>query len=152
MVAFVASIIVTVLLVMAVVWFMGRRPVGTVLTWGEAMAAAAYIFFLLFWVYGVVPHQWLTWAEGELFWAPSKALVGPELAWTGDQGILAWALPFDMNYRVIKDLVAVIIYGVALAGNVALWAMWQNRGKKDAPPAPTSEYGRPLVREGAGVA
>ena len=113
------------------------------------MIFATYVFFILWWVYGVVPHQWLTWADSELNWRPDRFLVGPELPWTGDRGIVEWALPFTMTYRVIRDLVAVIIYGVALGGNVVMWKQWQNRGKDKDAPKPTSEYGRPLVREGA---
>jgi len=36
------------------VFYAKRRPVGTPLTWGESMVAATYVFFLMFWVYGVV--------------------------------------------------------------------------------------------------
>ena len=78
-------------------------------------------------------------------------MVGPELPWTGDQGIVEWALPFTMTYRVIRDLVAVAIYGVALGGNVVYWMKWQNRGQAKESAKPTSEYGRPLLREGAGA-
>ena len=54
-----------------------------------------------------------------------------------------------MPYRVIRDLVAVAIYGIALGGNVVMWKQWQDRGKDKDAPTPTSEYGRPLVQEGA---
>ena len=43
------------------------------------MVFATYVFFILFWVYGVVPHQWLTWADSELNWRPDRFIVGPEL-------------------------------------------------------------------------
>ena len=56
-----------------------------------------------------------------------------------------------MTYQVIRDLVAVVIYGIALGGNVVMWRQWQERGKADDAPKPTSEYGRPLIREGAGT-
>ena len=63
---------------------------------------------------------------------------------------MEWGLPFTMTYRVIRDLVAVAIYGVALGGNVVMWRQWQNRGVETDVAAPTSEYGRPLVAEGGG--
>jgi hypothetical protein len=31
-----------------------------------------------------------------------------------------------------------------------MWRQWQNRGQETDVPAPTSEYGRPLVTEGVG--
>ena len=68
MVAFITSIIITVVLVIPFFIMKKRRPVGTPLTWGEAMVAATWAFFLMFWVYGVVPHQWLTMADAEWNW------------------------------------------------------------------------------------
>ena len=63
MVAFVTSLLITVLLV-AVIFMVGkRRPVGAPLTWGESTVAGTYVFMIMFWVYGVVPHLWLTWAD-----------------------------------------------------------------------------------------
>ncbi len=150
MVAFAASIIVTGFLLWGISWYRDRCPADKVFTWGEAMAFATYVFFLLFWIYGVVPHQWLTWADSELNWRPDRYVIGPELPWTGDQGIVEWALPFTMTYQVIRDIVAVLIYGVGLGGNIVLWGTWQRRGEDTAAPAPTSEYGRPLVKEGVG--
>ena len=151
MVAFVLSIIVTALLALGINWYTKRCSADKVFTWGEAMVFATYVFFIFWWIYGVVPHQWLVWADSELNWRPDRFVIGPSLPWTGDQGIVEWALPFTMTYLVIRDVVAVGIYGVALAGNVVMWSQWQNRGVEKDEPAPTSEYGRPLVREGVGT-
>ncbi|MAR48187.1 MAG: hypothetical protein CL425_03200, partial [Acidimicrobiaceae bacterium] len=128
MVAFAVSIIATVILVWGFYAYLKRCPIDKEFTWGEAMLFATYVFFILFWVYGVVPHQWLTWADSELNWRPDRFIVGPELPWTGEQGIVEWALPFTMTYLVIRDVIAVVIYGIALAGNVVCWRHWQNRG------------------------
>jgi len=138
-VAFIASILVLVVLLAPVPWLMSRRPVGTPLTWGEAMAASAYVFFVLFWAYGVVPHQWLTLADNEWNWRADRLVSGP--------GGIIEALPFDVSYLVLRDLVAVAIYGVLLVGNVALWMIWQGRGKAKAPAIERSGFGRPLVRK-----
>jgi len=146
-VAFTLSVIVTVILTGAIMSYMKRRPVGTPVTWGEAMFGAMVVFFLMFWVYGVVPHQWLAWADNELNWRTDKLFVGPG-------GILkaqaeGGSFPFTITYVVIRDVIAVVIYGVAIGGNVALWAMWQNRGKVKAKAPDVSTFGRPLVREGS---
>ena len=151
MVAFAASLLVTAAMVWGLDAYRQRCPADKEFTWGEAMLFAGYVFLVLFWVYGVVPHQWLTWADSELNWRPDRFIVGPSMPWTGDQGIVEWALPFTMTYLVIRDLVAVGIYGVALAGNIVMWNQWQNRGVEKEEAEPTSEYGRPLVREGIGA-
>ncbi len=149
MVAFALSIVVTVVLVGGILAYTKRRPVGTPVTWGEAMFGAMIVFFAMFWVYGVVPHQWLAWADNELNWRTDKFFVGPG-------GILraqaqGGSFPFTITYVVIRDVIASGIYVVAVGGQVALWMVWQNRGKKAeaAEAVELSSFGRPLVREGA---
>ena len=105
MVAFLSSVIVSLLMAGVIVWYARRRPVGAPVTWGEAMAAATFVFFGLFWVYGVVPHQWLTWAESELGMRPDAYLAGPNATgWTSE-------LPVTISKETVSHLVAVTIYG-----------------------------------------
>ena len=148
MVAFVGSTLLSLLMGYAIVWYAKRRPVGTPLTWGEAMFAATYVFFLMFWVYGVVPHQWLTWADNELKWRSDAYLLGPSSTstWPVLQNV-----PMNISKQALRDLVAVVIYGAFLTGHVALWAIWQGRGdaaqrKQKAIEERTTSFGRPLVR------
>lgn len=150
MIAFVVSSLIALAGFFGTIWYGKRRPVAQSLSWGEAIVAATFAFALMFWAYGVVPHQWLTWAGNELNWRPDIAVVGPELPFTGDEGIIEYALPFSINYETLNHLVAVLIYGVFLALHVAIWAIWQDRAKARPAAIPTSEYGRPLVRVGAG--
>ncbi len=138
MVALVASILVMLVMTAAVFPYMKRRPVGTPLTWGEAMFASVYVFFILFWAYGVVPHQWLMLADNEWSWRADVIVVGP--------GNILEVLPFTITKQVLRDLVAVLLYGVILVGNVAVWMMWQNRGEEKAPEVERSRFGRPLVK------
>lgn len=149
MVAFIGSLLVTILAIAPVFPLAKRRPVGTPLTWGEAMVASVWAFLLMFWVYGLVPHLWLTWAGNELGWRPDKLVYGPgSILKPQSEG--GW-LPFTITYQTLRDVIAVLIYVVFLVGQVWLWIWWQNRGKRaDAAAAvvPTSEYGRPLVRKG----
>lgn len=142
MVALAFSILLLILSVGVIVWYAGRRPQGTPLTWGEAMVAATFVFWIMFLIYGIVPHQWLTFADNELGWRQDKILVQ-----SGQLG-----MPFTVTFLVIRDLVAVAIYGIGLAGHVALWVFWQNRGKEKPKELPTSAYGRPLVKPGTGGA
>ena len=142
-VAFWSSVLVTVVLVAGIFWYMGKRPAGAPLTWGEAMVGAVYVFFLMFWIFGVVPHQWLTWADNELNWRPDKILNGPG-------NVLSDYLPVTITYQTVRDIVVVGIYAIELGAMIALWAIWQARGdKKPGDEVATSRYGRPLVREGA---
>jgi hypothetical protein len=145
-VAFVGSVLISIVLVAIVFWYAPRRPVGTPLSWGQAMASSTFAFFGLFWVYGVVPHQWLTWSENELGWRPDKYLAGP--SGTGS----LQEIPFNVSYQTLSHLIAVVIYGVFLGLQIALWAIWQGRGdkaerKRKALEEKTTAYGRPLARK-----
>ncbi len=141
MVAFVVSLAVTVACIAAGLSRMKRRPLDTPLTWGEAMLAATFVFFVLFMAYGVVPHQWLTWADNELNWRPDRLLAGP--------GAVFEKLPFELTYLVLRDVVVSAIYGAFLLAQVVVWRLWQTRGKAgagDQPELETSPFGRPLVK------
>ncbi len=119
--------------------YMLRRPVGAPLTWGEAMVAATFVFFLMLLGYAIVPHQWIDYADKELQWRPDKVVMGPG-------NIIHNALPFTVTYEAVRDIVVVGIYGAMLTLQVAAWSVWQNRGRAKAPELPTSPYGRPLVK------
>jgi hypothetical protein len=140
-VAFVTSTLIGILVVaLPWRWAVKRRPVGTPLTWGEAMVAATWAFFAMFWWYGVIPHQWLTWADNELNWRKDKFLFGPG-------NVFEVLLPFDLNYLILRDIIVCGIYGVALGVNAVLFVKWQNRGKrKPTTEVEPSRYGRPLVK------
>ena len=139
MVAFVISLLACVIPCVAVLLYAKRRPVGTPVTWGEAMAAAVLLFALMFIAYGILPHQWLAYADNELQWRRDKILLGPG-------GTFEFNRPFLISYEALRDVIATGIYIVALGAQVALWAKWQNRGKVKPKAIPTSAYGRPLLK------
>jgi hypothetical protein len=138
-VAFVFSVLAMLLACALIPAFARRRMPGTPLSWGEAMVAALYVFFVMFLAWGIVPHQWLTYADKDLQWRKDKILFGP--------GDIVDKLPFTVTYEVIRDLIAVGIYGITLGGMIALWSLWQSRGKEKPKEIPTSAYGRPLVKK-----
>ncbi len=146
--AFVLSWLIALVLNAGILEYARRRPAGSPLTWGESNVGALYVFFLFFWIYGVVPHQFLTYADNELAWRVDRLLVGPSVGFTNGEGLLSWGLPFQLTYLVIRDILAVVIYGLALAGNVAMFNVWQNRGAVAPTEIEQSTYGRPLVQEG----
>ena len=140
MVAFVSSFLLALAMGGSIIWYAKRRPVGRPLSWGEAMVAATYVFFLMFWAYGVVPHQWLTWTQNELKWRSDALLTGP-----GSTG-LAKNLPIAISKATVGDIVATVIYGLFLTLHVVLFSKWQNRGKAKPVEIEKSRYGRPLVK------
>ena len=146
MVALITSALIgTLVLVLPYRYFAKRRPIGTPLSWGEAMIAATWAFFLMFWWYGVVPHQWLTLADNEWNWRPDRLWHGPSFG-IFDDGILT-KLPFTLHYQHARDFIAAGIYVVALGLNGVLFARWQRRGTKAvSTEIERSDYGRPLVR------
>ncbi len=142
MVAFVASVLISVALLGGGMWAMNRRPADQVTTWGEAMVGATYVFGALFWVFGVVPHQFILWADTDLGWTVDRYLVGP--------GEVLDKLPFVIPYSAIRDIMVVNIHVVYVVGLVKFAAAWQNRGKAEpVVETSTSDYGRPLVRADA---
>lgn len=145
MVAFVGSVLVALAMSLGVIRYARRRTSGSALTWGEAMVAATYVFFLLFWVYGVVPHQLLTWTQNELKWRTDAILVGHGAHPWGPLGFLK-SSPVILSKSTVGDILVVLVYGVGLTGHVAMWSIWQNRGKQKAAEVETSRYGRPLVK------
>jgi hypothetical protein len=113
------------------VWLYGkRRPVGA----------------LFFWFYGVIPHYWLAWADNELNWRSDVYLAQSGQALFGQEWLSWW--PLDIPMLVVRDIIVTNIYIVGLVIHVALWMLWQNRGKERPATVPASRYGRPLVRKG----
>jgi hypothetical protein len=139
-VAFVFSLLATVAFSAVVPWYAKRRPVGTPLTWGEAMVAALYVFFVMFVAWGIMPHQWLSYADNALQWRKDKILVGP------GSGVYKFTR-FTITYEALRDVIAAGLYVVTLGGMIVLWGMWQNRGQQKPKELPTSSYGRPLVKK-----
>ena len=156
MVAFLASILITGAMVAVLVLVARRREPGRPLTWGEAFAAATYVFTLLFLAYGVVPHHWLTYAGNELAWRSDKygIPIGPLDRWFVNPAF-ANGISFFGRGRIlitaaaIGDIIATLIYVVAVGANILGWLAWQRRGQRRAeqPAIETSAYGRPLLKK-----
>ena len=148
MVAFIASLIVTGLMVAVILLVAARRPPGTPMTWGEAFVAATFVFGLLFLLYGVVPHQWLTWAGNELGWRSDSMGIPTPFGRLFEEGIdFGGRGRVLISAQAIGDIIAAGIYIGGLALNFGMWLWWQKRGQKAATPQiETSAYGRPLLR------
>jgi hypothetical protein len=142
MVAFFTSVLVSIGLFGGGIWYTKHRPPSNKGTWGECMVGATYVFLTLFWCFGVVPHQWILYADSELGWTVDKFLVGP--------GAVLENLPFVIPYSALRDIMVVNINVVYVIGWAKVWAAWQARGKAEPVVEPaTSDYGRPLVKADA---
>lgn len=154
MVAFISSIVVLLVLLIPVFWFAKRRHQGDPLTWGEAVLAGTFVFAILFWAYGVLPHEFLTWADSELNWRPDRIWFGP--AGSVTLPIVGWSLsthwfPITVSAQVFRDIIVTLIYVVLLGIQMWFWSWWQSRDKRAADEKavePVTPYGRPLVKRG----
>ena len=122
-----------------------RRPIGTPVSWGEAMIAATFAFGVMFLAFGVVPHQWIDHADKNLGWNKAKIIYGPfnifqPKAYGGN-------FPLTMQYEAVRDLVVVLIHVWYFGLLIFLWSKWQKRGKSTSTEVVTSTYGRPLVKK-----
>jgi hypothetical protein len=111
-------------------------------TWAEAMAGAVAVLVLFTLAYGVIPHEWLTFANSYLNMSSDRFIEWPP--WPFYDVV---KLPFS----AIRDSVAALIYVVAIGANVVLWVRWQDRlapapepTEAEEAPARTSRFGRPL--------
>jgi hypothetical protein len=138
--AFATSLLVALAMDGAAIAYGRRRKPGRLLTWGEAMAAAVFVFIVGMLWYGIIPHQWITLADTEWKWRPDRIVAGP--------GEIVTKLPFTVTYVVLRDFVTLAIYGAGLTLHVFHWVHWQNRSKTKAAVVPTTAYGRPLARKG----
>lgn len=163
MVEFVVSLLVTGLSLAVYHWYAGRVAVDKKMTWGEAMIAGMYVFYMFFWVYGVVPHYWLEWADKGLGWRADRFFQGPSfgifengagesIGMFADQNSGGW-MPFTIPYLILRDIIAVLIHVVFLGANIWYWNHWQTRAARvearEKIVEQPSDFGRPLVREGA---
>lgn len=121
-------------------------------TWAAAMAGAVGVWALFIIAYGVVPHEFLTYADNELKWREDRIMLNHIDLFGGIDS------PIDVSARSVRDIIAGGIYGGLVTGNVLLWAMWQKRKPADAPteqtpkkatpePAGVSAFGRPVAKQ-----
>jgi hypothetical protein len=123
-------------------WLVKRPKSELPATWAQSMLGAMAVFALFLLVYGVVPHEWLTWADSKLGLREDKILLDTK--------------PIKFSGRALRDIVASTIYIVFLGMNTVMWIMWQKRGTakpKATPaaatpePAGTSAFSRPVTKK-----
>lgn len=99
-------------------------------TWAQTVLGAMFVWSMFALGYGVIPHEWLTFANSYLNWDSSFYVV--------HHGQWAASLPpFDVTRDKVADSVAAVIYVVVLGLNIMYFAAWQKR--KVAEPATEGE-------------
>jgi preprotein translocase subunit SecG len=121
-------------------------------TWAECIAGAVGVFAMMTLAYAVIPHEWITFSDKYLQWDTTV------FVFRSNQKMLffPWNWPFNFDKHNIRDIIVVIIYGVAIGLNIGLSVLWQKRGQEkpeaeEATPK-KSRFGRPLRRRQAAPA
>ncbi len=121
-------------------WVLNQR-----LTWSRAVFAAYVAWLELVIIFGMVPSEWLNFAQTDLDWSSQKvALVIPPILVLGNS--------VEISYAVLKDSISMGYHLVLLAA-AALFTLELQKIKKGRPesaekPEKKSPYGRPLVKGG----
>jgi hypothetical protein len=120
------------------VWVLNQR-----MTWARALFAAVIAWVELVIIFGMVPSEWLNYAQTDLNWSSQRvALIIPPVLVLGNE--------VELSYAAIKDSISMgyhIVMLVAAAVFVLqLQKMKQGRPASAEREAPTSPYGRPLIR------
>ncbi|MFM8267879.1 MAG: hypothetical protein ACKOA2_07650 [Ilumatobacteraceae bacterium] len=145
--AFLFSFVLSTAMALVAIPYAKRRPKDRQLTWGEAMIASTYVFGVMFVAFGVVPHQYIDYADKELGWNKTYIIYGPFDILKPQA--LGGPFPFTMSYEAIRDIIVIVIHLWYFGLLIYLWMMWQKRGERPAgTEVATSTFGRPLVKKG----
>ena len=120
------------------VWVLDQK-----MTWARAVFAAFIAWIELVLIFGMVPSEWLNFAQTDLDWSSQRVAVAiPPFLVLGNDVTLSWA--------ALKDSIS-MGYHIVMLGASAVFVLQLQKMRKGAPPAaekaqPRSPYGRPLVR------
>ena len=119
------------------IWVLNQR-----MTWARATIAAMITWLALLFFFGIVPSEWLNFAQTDLEWGNDTFLVIPPILVLGNA--------VEISYKVIKDTISQT-YVLALLGLGAVLAIQIQNIKKGRPASAQqveqkSPYGRPLVK------
>ncbi len=119
-------------------WVLNQR-----LTWARALFASFISWIELVIIFGMVPSEWLNFAQTDLDWSSQRvALTIPPVLVLGND--------VQLSYAAIKDSIS-MGYHLVMLGAAAVFVLQLQKIKKGPPAsadkAPSrSPYGRPLIR------
>lgn len=113
------------------------------MSWARAALAAVITWMALVFYFGMVPSEWLNFAQTDLEWSSQRAALQiPSFLVLGND--------VEISYAVIKDSIQ-MGYSLGLLGfagflGIQIQKMKQGRPAGSQPAEKKSPYGRPLVR------
>ena len=115
------------------------------MTWTRATVAAMLAWVALVFYFGMVPSEWLNFAQTDLEWSSQNiAITVPPILVLGND--------VDISYAAIKDIISggyhIVMLAAAAIFALQLQKMKDGRPAKAVRPEPQSPYGRPLVKGG----
>jgi hypothetical protein len=116
------------------------------MTWSRAVFTAFLTWLELVIIFGMVPSEWLNFAQTDLDWSSQKvALVVPPILVLGNT--------VEISYAMLKDSISMGYHLVMLAA-AAIFTLEVQKIRKGRPvsaekPEKRSPYGRPLVKGGS---
>lgn len=115
------------------------------MTWARATVAGMIAWVALVFYFGMVPSEWLNFAQTDLDWSGQRVfVVVPPVLVLGNE--------VEISYAVIKDSIS-MGYHLVMLGAAAVLALQIQKIKAGRPASAaqvekTSPYGRPLVKGG----
>lgn len=121
-------------------WILNQK-----MTWARATVAGMITWLALVFFFGMVPSEWLNYAQTDLDWSGQRVAVTiPPLLVLGNT--------VEISYSVIKDSISMgyhlVMLGFAAVLALQLQKIKAGRPASAAPVEKTSPYGRPLVKGG----
>ena len=113
------------------------------MTWTRATVAAMLAWIGLVFYLGMVPSEWLTYAQTQLDWSSQRiALTIPAWLMLNNTVEISWAVVRDS----IQMGYSLGMLGVAIVLGIQIQKMKDGRPASAAPAELVSPYGRPLVK------
>jgi hypothetical protein len=113
------------------------------MTWARATVAALISWLALVFFFGMVPSEWLNFAQTDLDWSSQRVAVSiPPILVLGNTVELSWAMVKDsisMGYHIVMLVVSAVLA-------LQIQKIKAGRPASAAPVEKTSPYGRPLVK------
>lgn len=121
-------------------WILNQK-----MTWARATVAGMIAWVTLVFFFGMVPSEWLNYAQTDLDWSSQRiALTIPPVLVLGNT--------VEISYAVIKDSISMgyhlVMIGVGVVLALQLQKIKEGRPASAAPVEKKSPYGRPLVKGG----
>lgn len=113
------------------------------MTWARATVASMIVWLTLVFFFGMVPSEWLNYAQTDLDWSSQRvALTIPPILVLGNSVEISWA--------VVKDSISMgyhlVMLGLAAVLALQFQKIKEGRPASAAPAEKKSPYGRPLVK------